>query len=128
VGIVVIAERVHGSLPRKVLPLALELCLGGLQVHLPSVQVVCLLLKVGHMAVGTLVQRCEHGRLYGKIIAIDVVAHAWPSVIVDVVRVILRSVPREDLEKGAEQRDISPYCARDNDALWCLMTNEMLQL
>jgi hypothetical protein len=36
VGVFVIAKRVCGLLPRKVLPLALELCLGGLQVHLPS--------------------------------------------------------------------------------------------
>jgi hypothetical protein len=36
VGVVVIAERVCGLLPRKFLPLALELCLGSLQVHLPS--------------------------------------------------------------------------------------------
>jgi hypothetical protein len=55
VGIVVIAERIRGSLPCKVLPLVLELCLGGLQVHLPSAQAVHLLLKVGHVAAGTLV-------------------------------------------------------------------------
>jgi hypothetical protein len=55
VGVVVI-ERVHVLLPRKVPPLAHELCLGGLQVHLPSVQAVLLLLKVGHAAIGTLVQ------------------------------------------------------------------------
>jgi hypothetical protein len=59
VAIIIVAERVCGLLPCKVLPLALELCLGGLQVHLPSVQVVWLLLKVGHAAVGTLVQRRE---------------------------------------------------------------------
>jgi hypothetical protein len=39
----------------KVLPLTLELCLGGLQVHLPRAQAVCLLLKVGHAAARTLV-------------------------------------------------------------------------
>jgi hypothetical protein len=76
VGIVVIAKRVRGSLRRKVLPLALELCLGGLQVHLLSAQVVCLLLKVGHAAVGTLVRWCEPRHLFGKIVTIDVVAHA----------------------------------------------------
>jgi hypothetical protein len=59
VGVVIIAERVHSLLPRKVLPLALELCLGDLQVHLPRVQAVRLLLKVGHVAVGTLVQQHE---------------------------------------------------------------------
>jgi hypothetical protein len=62
-GIVIIAERVHILLPHKVLPLVLELCLGGLQVHLPSSQAVRLLLEVGHVAVGTLVRRCEPGRL-----------------------------------------------------------------
>jgi hypothetical protein len=53
---------VHDLLPRKVLPLALELCLGGLQVHLLSSQVVYLLMKVGHAA-RTLVQRRKLGRL-----------------------------------------------------------------
>ena len=53
-GVVVIIERVRGLLPCKVLPLALELCLGGPQVHLPGSQAVCILLKVGHAAMGTL--------------------------------------------------------------------------
>jgi hypothetical protein len=49
-GVVDITKRVCGVLPHKVLPLALELYLGGLQVHLSSAQVVCLLLKVGLVA------------------------------------------------------------------------------
>jgi hypothetical protein len=48
VGIIIIAERVRGLLPRKVLPSALELCLGGLQVHLPSTQAVRLLLRLDY--------------------------------------------------------------------------------
>jgi hypothetical protein len=59
----VIVERVHGFLPRNVPSLALELYLGGLKVHLSSSQAVHLLLKVGHAVAGTLVQRCEPGRL-----------------------------------------------------------------
>jgi hypothetical protein len=62
-GIVIIAERVRILLSRKVLPLVLELYLGGLQVHLSSLQAVRLFLEVGHVAVGTLVRRCESGRL-----------------------------------------------------------------
>jgi hypothetical protein len=42
-------------LPRKVLPLVLELYLGGLRFHLPSLQAMLLLLKVGRTAAGTLV-------------------------------------------------------------------------
>jgi hypothetical protein len=75
-GIIVIAERVRGLLPCKVLPLTLELCLGGLQVHLPSAQAVHLLLKVGRVATGTLVRWHEPGRLLRLNLAVDVVAHA----------------------------------------------------
>jgi hypothetical protein len=96
-GIVVIAERVCGLLPCKVLPLAYEVCLGGLQVHLPSSQVVRLLLKVGHVPAGTLVRWHEPGCLLSKILAIDVVAHARQSVVVDVIRVVLWAVLRKNL-------------------------------
>ena len=92
-GIVVITERVRGLLPRKVLPLVLELYLGGLHVHLPSAKVVCLLLKVGHVAMGTLVLWCEPRRLLSMIITVDVVAHAWRGAVVDIVGVVLRVAP-----------------------------------
>jgi hypothetical protein len=75
-GIVVVTERVCGFLLCKVLPLMLELCLGGLQVHLLSAQAVYLLLKVGHVAVGTLVRRHELGCLLRMNFIVDVVAHA----------------------------------------------------
>ena len=80
-------------LSRKVLPLVLELCLGGKQVHLLSTQMVYLLLKVGHTTVGTLVWWHEPGHLVSKIVAVDVVAHARRVVVVNVVGVILRSIP-----------------------------------
>ena len=90
---VIIVETVHGLLPHKVPPLALELCLGGLQVHLPSAQAVRLLLKVGHVTTRTLVRWHEPGCLLSKIITVDVVAHAWWVIIVNVVGVVLRSIP-----------------------------------
>jgi hypothetical protein len=78
---------------RKVLPLALELYLSGLQVHLPTSQAVRLLLKVGRMAMGTLVWWHDPRSLLSKILAIDVVAHAWWGMVVDVVGVILWAIP-----------------------------------
>jgi hypothetical protein len=45
-GVVVVDRRLRSLLPRKVLPLALKLWLGGLQVHLPNSQAIRLLLKV----------------------------------------------------------------------------------
>ena len=90
---VVVIERVQGLLWCKVLRLALELCLSGLQVHLLSMQVVRLLLKVGHTATGTLVQRHEPRRLLSKIVIVDVVAHVRWGIIVNVVGVILQSIP-----------------------------------
>jgi hypothetical protein len=87
-GIVVIVERVRGLLPHKVPPLALKLCLGGLQVHLPSSQAVRLLLKVGHTATGTLVWRCEPTCLLGLKLTVDVVTHEWRVIVVNVVRVV----------------------------------------
>jgi hypothetical protein len=73
----------------KVLPLTLELYLGGLQVHLSSVQAVRLLLKVGYATMGTLVWWCEPGCLLRLNLAIDVVAHARRIIVVNVVGVIL---------------------------------------
>ena len=99
---VVVIERVQGLLWCKVLRLALELCLSGLQVHLLSMQVVRLLLKVGRTAVRTLVRWCELGRLLGLSLATDVVAHAWRGIAVDVIRVILWSIPQEYLKEGRE--------------------------
>jgi hypothetical protein len=69
----------RGLLLRKVLPLTLELCLGGLQVYLPSVKVVHLLLKVGRAAVGTLVRRCVPERFLRLNFIVDVVAHVRGS-------------------------------------------------
>jgi hypothetical protein len=77
----------------KVLPLTLELCLSGLQVHLPRAQVVHLL-KVGRTAAGTLVRWCGPWLLLRLNLAIDVVAHARGVIIVDVVGVILWAFPR----------------------------------
>jgi hypothetical protein len=89
VGIVIIVERMHCSLPCKVLPLVLELCLGGLLVHLPSAQAVRLLLKVGRTAVGTLVWWHEPRHLLRLNLTVDVVAHARRVVVVNVIGVIL---------------------------------------
>ena len=85
----------------KVLPLALELCLGSLKVHLLSSQKVYLL-KVGYAAVGTLVKRHEPRCLLSKILTVDVVAHASQGITVDVIGVILWSIPQKDLKKLAE--------------------------
>jgi hypothetical protein len=91
-SVIIIAERVHGLLPCKVPPLALELCLGGLHVHLPSAEAVHLL-KVGRAVAGTLVQWCEPRRLLRLNLTVDVVAHARRVVVVDVVRVVLQAIP-----------------------------------
>jgi hypothetical protein len=88
-------------LPCKVLPLALELCLCGLEVHLLSSQAIHLLLKVVRAAVGTQVRRHELRRLLGRNLAVDVVTHARWGITVDVVEVALWAIPREDLKKGA---------------------------
>ena len=101
-GIVIVAKRVHDLLPYKVLPFALELYLSGLQVHLPSVQAVHLLLKVGHVDTRTLVLWREPEHLLSKIITINMVAHVRRGIGVDVVEVILWSIPREDVEEGIE--------------------------
>jgi hypothetical protein len=87
-GIGVDTPTVRGLLPRKVLLLTLKLCLGSLQVHLPSAQVVRLLLKVGRAAAGTLVRRREPGRLLRLNLTVDVVANAQRGVVVDVIGVI----------------------------------------
>ena len=59
--------------------------LGGFQVHLLSAQAIRLLLKVGHVAMGTLVRWCEPRHHLSKIIAVDVVAHVWWGLVVNVV-------------------------------------------
>ena len=99
---VVFVERVRGLLPHKVLPLALELCRGGFYVHLLSMQAVRLLLKVGRVAVGTLVQQHEPRCLLRLSLNINVVAHARWGVVVDVIRIVLRSVPRLSLNINVE--------------------------
>ena len=76
-------------LPCKGLVLALVLCLDGLQVHLPSLQVVHLLLKVGRIAVGTLVLWRESRHLLSKDLTIDVIAQVGWSIAVNVVGVVL---------------------------------------
>jgi hypothetical protein len=45
------------------------------------------------MAVGTLVQWCELRCLLKWNLAIDVVAHAWQGIVVDVIGVIRQTVP-----------------------------------
>jgi hypothetical protein len=65
--------------------LVLDLCLNGLQVHLSSLQASSLLLKVVRIAVGTLVQRHELRNLISENLIVDVVAHAWWGIVVDVV-------------------------------------------
>ena len=67
-----------------------------------------LLLKVGCMATGTLVWRCEPRCLLDRILAIDVVAHAWWGVAIDVIGVVPLVVPREDLEESAQRGDVRP--------------------
>ena len=59
------------------------------KVHLPSPQVILLLLEVGRTMAGTLVRWREPRRILGKNLTIDVVAHAWRSAIVNVIGVIL---------------------------------------
>jgi hypothetical protein len=54
-GVVVLARRLHDLLPCKVLPLVLDLCINGLQVHLSSLEASSLLPKVVRTAAGTLV-------------------------------------------------------------------------
>jgi hypothetical protein len=53
------------------------------------------------MAVGTLVWWRELRCFLGKNLIVNVVANARQSIAVDVFRVILWVVPREDLEEGA---------------------------
>jgi len=48
-----------------------------------------LLPKVVRVAVATLVQRRELRRLIGGNLAVDVVAHAWRGIAIDVIEVIL---------------------------------------
>ena len=80
-------------LPRKVLPLALELYLGGLVVHLSSMQVIHHLLKVVHASMGTQVRWHEFGCLIGGKLTINVVAHVRRGMAVDAIGVILWVIP-----------------------------------
>ena len=78
------------------------------------------------MAVGTLVWQRELRCLLRRNLTVDVVAHAWWGIIVDVVGVVLWSIPQEDLEERMERGDISPCCAGEDDAPSCLMTDKVL--
>ena len=80
-------------LSRKVLPFMLELYLGGLQVHLPSLQAIRLLLKVVHAATGAQVWCRDLGHLIGGNLTIDGVAHVRQGVAVNVIGVILWAIP-----------------------------------
>ena len=91
-----------------------------------SLQSSRLLPKVVHAAMGTLVWRRELGRLFDRILTIDVVAHMRRGIAVDVVGVILRAVPREDLEEGTQRGDISPRHVGEDDASWHLIANEVV--
>ena len=75
---------------------------------------------------GPLVWQCEPGCLLSKNLIVDVVAHAWWGVAVDVIGVILRVVPREDLEEGAQHGDVPPYGAREDDASWHVVAHVVL--
>jgi hypothetical protein len=106
--------------------LALELCLDGLQVHLPSPWVIHLLLKVDRIAVGTLVQWHGLRRLLRQNLVVDVVAHTWWGVAVDVIGVILWAIPGEDLEEGAQQGDVCPHGVEEDGASWRVIADEVL--
>jgi hypothetical protein len=105
-----------------------ELCLGGLQVYLPGSQAVRLLLKLGHTVARTLVWQCEPGFLLSKILTINVVRHVWWGIVINVIRVILRVVPRKDLEEGAERGDVGPHRTGEGGAPWRIVTDDVLQL
>ena len=107
-GVVIIDRGLHGLLPRKLLPLELELCLDNFQVHLPSLQASRLLPKVVRTATGTLVRRHEPERLLRQNLDIDVVAHAWRGLVVDVVGVVLRSIPRRTSRKAQSEGTLVP--------------------
>ena len=64
------------------------------------------------MAAGTLVRRCELWCLLRRDLAIDVVAHAWQGVAIDIIGVVPLVVPREDLEESAQRGDVRPRGTR----------------
>jgi hypothetical protein len=74
-GVVIVGSGLRHLLPRKLLPLVLELCLSGLQIHLLSLQASCLLTKVVRPVAGTLVRRHELRGVVNGVVAIDVGAH-----------------------------------------------------
>ena len=85
-------------------------------------------MKVRRVVAGTLVRRSELGGIDDRVVAIDVEAHEGRRVVVDVIGVVLRAIPREDLEEGVHRGDISPRCAGEDGALWHLAADEVLQL
>jgi hypothetical protein len=78
------------------------------------------------MATGTQVQRYELRCLLRLNLVVDVVAHARRVIVIDVIGVILRAFPRENLEEGAERGGVDPYHAREDGAPWHLVTDEVL--
>ena len=78
------------------------------------------------MVAGTLVQWREPRHLLGKNLTINVVAHAWRGAAVDVIGVVLQVTPRKDLEEGTQRPDIGPRRAKEDGALWRLVTDEVL--
>jgi hypothetical protein len=65
---------------------------------------------------GTLVYWHEPERILRQNLTVDVVAHAWRGIVVDVIRVVLWAIPREDLEEGVERGDVSPHCTEKDGA------------
>ena len=53
------------------------------------------------MVAGTLVLRCDLRSVIDGVLTVGVEAHTGWGIVVDVIGVILRPVPREDLEEGA---------------------------
>jgi hypothetical protein len=47
---------------------------------------------------------------------------------VDVVRVILQTVPQENLKEGAQRGDVCPHGAREDGASWHVTVDEVLQV
>jgi hypothetical protein len=108
--------------------LVLKLYLGSLQIHLLSMQTNWLLLNLVHVAARTLVWHHELGSVIDKVFAIDVEAHARRGIVVEVVRIVLRAVPQEDLKESTQRGDIGPRHTGEDGAPWCLTADNVLQL
>jgi hypothetical protein len=75
---------------------------------LQSLQASRFLLKVVHVATGTLVWQREHGRLLSGIFTVDVVAHARRGVAVDVIRVVLHAILDRNSRKVHSEGTLTP--------------------